>query len=64
MHKLVSMSPAGPIGTIFKIKRGRTIRRILLRKTRQHIYYAFDDENAMIVVQMVWGAQRGRPPRV
>jgi hypothetical protein len=41
-------------------KRGRVIRRILLPKTRRHLYYCVDDDGVLVLP--VWGAVRGRAP--
>jgi plasmid stabilization system protein ParE len=36
------------------------IRRVLLRSTRNHVYYRVDDAGVLILA--VWGAVRGRTP--
>ena len=38
------------------------VRRLLLQKTRFHLYYTYDTEADEVVVVAVWSAQRGRPP--
>lgn len=37
------------------------VRRVLMRKTHNHVYYAVEGNE--IVVLTVWGALRGRGPR-
>lgn len=39
-----------------------TVRRLLLPKTKNHIYYAIEAEQ--IVILSVWGAPRGRGPKL
>lgn len=39
------------------------IRRVLLRRSEQHVYYAVE-KNGVIVVYTVWGARRGRGPKL
>lgn len=39
-----------------------TLRRLLLRATRYHVYYVFDGQ--MAAVLSVWSAIRGRGPRL
>jgi plasmid stabilization system protein ParE len=56
---------ADPIlGTVYRTVRGLIIRRILLPKTAQHFYYSVDEEAGEILVHMIWGARRGRGPKL
>ena len=50
------------LGIDYQIVSGELIRRTLLPKTAQHVYYAVDDRVGVIVIYTVWGARRGRPP--
>lgn len=43
---------------------GQQVWRILMPKTEQHVYYTVDEELDEIVVETVWGARRGRGPRL
>jgi plasmid stabilization system protein ParE len=43
---------------------GRSVWRILLPKTEQHVYYTLDDARDEVVIETVWGARRGRGPRL
>ena len=45
-------------------RRGVVIRRWLMGRTQQHVYYVADVENAVITVLRVWGARRGRGPKL
>lgn len=38
------------------------IRRLLLRRSRYHVYYQHDDAADQVHVLAVWGAERGRGP--
>jgi plasmid stabilization system protein ParE len=38
------------------------VRRVLLPKTRNHLYYTVEAD--AVVVLLVWGARRGRGPRL
>ncbi len=49
-------------GPVYVEKRGRTIRKWLMPKTRCHIYYRFDSEENLLLIYSVWGARRGRGP--
>ena len=52
------------LGTVHGTVRGMEIRRILLPKTDQHFYFSVDKKAGVILVHMVWGARRGRPPKL
>ena len=58
-EKLLAM-PA--LGVPYRTVRGRVVRRILMPKTQQHLYYSLDEDT--IAVHMVWGARRGREPKL
>jgi plasmid stabilization system protein ParE len=45
-------------------RRGMVIRRWLLRRTEQHVYFVADVENDLITVLRVWGARRSRGPKL
>ena len=47
------------LGVVHDIIGGETFRRILLPKTKQHLFYVVDEANAMLVVHTIWGARRG-----
>ena len=40
------------------------LRALLLERTQHHLYYDHDAAAAKVVVRAVWGAVRGRPPRL
>jgi plasmid stabilization system protein ParE len=40
------------------------IRRVLMRKTEHHVYFRVDETRATVHVLAVWGAPRGRGPRL
>jgi plasmid stabilization system protein ParE len=52
------------VGLVYETIRGRTVRRVLLPKSEQHVYYSVDDEGQTVTVLNVWGARRGRAPRL
>lgn len=54
-YEILSVMPS--LGTPY-----RGLRRILLRKTRHHVYYALDEERRSVVVRGIWHAVRRRVP--
>ncbi len=43
---------------------GETIWRVLLPRTEQHVYYSVNDTADEVVIETIWGARRGRGPRI
>jgi plasmid stabilization system protein ParE len=52
------------LGVVYQMRGGEIVRRTLLKKTAQHVYYSVDDANGVIVIYSVWGARRGRGPKL
>jgi len=44
-------------------RRGRTIRRCLMPKTRSHLYFEIDEQAGVAWVVAAAGGQRRRPPK-
>jgi plasmid stabilization system protein ParE len=57
---LISTSPK--IGSVYEVVDEEFVRKIFLPRTRHHLYYKHDAEE--IVVLAVWGAPRGRGPKL
>lgn len=62
LGRLMSMSARGPVGTIYKVVRHATVRRFLLPRTKQHVYYSIDEDTETVIVRTVWGPQRRSGP--
>jgi len=45
-------------------RRGVVVRRWQLRRSLQHVYFVADMEHDTIIVLRVWGARRGRGPKL
>jgi hypothetical protein len=43
---------------------GKQVRRLLLLRTQQWVYYVVRTEQQLVVVQTVWGARRGQYPKI
>ena len=48
----------------YRDRRGIVVRRWRLEETEQHVYYTADVVNGLIIVLRIWGARRGRGPRL
>ena len=44
--------------------RNPELRRILMPKTHNHVYFYVDEPRAAVVIVTVWGAARGRGPKL
>jgi plasmid stabilization system protein ParE len=40
------------------------LRRMLMQRTRYHVYYSFHSDRDLLFVHAVWHASRGRGPRL
>jgi hypothetical protein len=52
------------MGPPYVERQGVVVRRVLLPKTRNHIYYEIDRENGVVMILAVWGAPKGRAPKL
>ena len=59
---LLLLADAPDIGPRFLRSRRRGVRRLLLRRSRFHVYYLHDRRRAIVLVVAVWGATRGHGP--
>jgi plasmid stabilization system protein ParE len=52
------------VGQAYRMTRGKLIQRVLMKKTRCHVYYFHDRGNDVVEVHTVWGAHKERGPRL
>ncbi len=52
------------IGVVFDTKGADVVYRLLLRRTEQHLYYSLDEQDGVIMLLTIWGARRGRGPKL
>lgn len=53
----------GPKHEIYGHFDGQPVRRLLLEKTRGHVYYVVAERENLVRIVAVWGASRGTDPR-
>jgi len=51
-------------GAPWPTARNPAIRRVLMPRTHSHVYFYLDERTGVVVVLAVWGAARGRGPRL
>ena len=61
-RELILATPT--IGVMYTTRTGKTARRVLLPKTRNHVYFEVDEDRNVVIVLAVWGAPRRRGPRL
>jgi plasmid stabilization system protein ParE len=60
---VMNLATQPDLGRPYETVRGTEVRRLLLPKTEQHVYYGVDDATETVIVYTVWGARRGRRPK-
>ena len=51
-------------GASWPTARNPAIRRVLMTRTRSHVYFYLEERSGVVMVLAVWGAARGRGPRL
>ena len=59
---LERLSTNPELGQTYRLARGKLIQRVLMKKTRCHVYYFHDREQDLVEIHTVWGARREREP--
>ena len=44
--------------------KGRVMWRLLLERTENHLYYTYDPDKELVRIWCIWGARRGREPKL
>ena len=58
------LADAPAVGRPYRRRGIPTLRRLLLRESRYHLYYVHDTRSDRVVVLAIWSAVRGRGPRL
>jgi plasmid stabilization system protein ParE len=58
------LSTAPETGQRYGYRQDRLIRRWLLERSALHVYFSIDNEAETVVIHSVWGARRGRGPKL
>lgn len=61
-RRLLANTPE--MGSPYAEREGVLVRRVLLRKTRNHVYYEIDRANGVVMIIAVWGAPKGEGPKL
>ena len=61
---LGQISSMPEVGQRYRRTRGKVIQRVLMKKTRCHVYYFHDQEQGVVEIHSVWGARKERGPKL
>ncbi|MFL5264425.1 MAG: type II toxin-antitoxin system RelE/ParE family toxin [Anaeromyxobacteraceae bacterium] len=61
-RELMAATPG--VGVTYTDANAKTARRVLLPKTRNHVYFEVDEQRGLVIVLAVWGAPRRRGPQL
>jgi hypothetical protein len=59
-----SLAATPKLGVVYHRPASDLIYRVLLPKTEQHLYYSIDEQADVVLVLTIWGARRGRGPKL
>lgn len=51
-------------GEVYGERDGAVVRRILMPKTDTHVYYEIDEAKSVVMIFTLWGARKGRGPKL
>jgi hypothetical protein len=58
------LGTVGHPGTPHGTSRRPHLRRLLLEKSKCHVYFVVDEKRELLTIVDVWNGQRGRPPKL
>lgn len=64
LEAIEQLETSGGVGSSFPTPRHPRLKRVLLRKTRCHLYFEIDDARQTIQILHIWDGRRGRPPKL
>ena len=59
-RRMLSNTPE--LGSIYIKRQGGVVRRVLLPKTRNHVYYTVNRDDDVVMIVAVWGAPKAHGP--
>lgn len=62
VKELILKSPG--IGTVYATLDGEPVRRLLMKKTDNHLYYSVDHHRDCVIVHSVWGGPKEHGPKL
>jgi plasmid stabilization system protein ParE len=61
---LRQIGEAPEIGPPYVERQGTVVRRVLLPRTKNHVYYEIDGDEGVVMILAVWGAPKKRGPKL
>ena len=65
MNAVVSKLETAPaVGPVYESAAPLVVRRLLMPRSRYHVYYSIEASGARVLIHAVWHASRGQAPRL
>jgi plasmid stabilization system protein ParE len=64
LARLTELASIPQIGSPWPTERRPHLKRLLLEKTQYHVYFEVNERKREIRILAVWGARRGRTPKM
>ena len=58
------LESAPEMGSPYLVRHAGMVRRVLLPKTKNHVYYIVERSEPVVMIVAVWGAPKGRGPNL
>jgi plasmid stabilization system protein ParE len=52
------------LGTRYPMAKRPHVKRLLLKKSKYHLYYSLERDEAVLIIHSVWSARRKRGPKL
>jgi plasmid stabilization system protein ParE len=52
------------VGAVYETVSGKAARRVLMPRTKNHVYFEVDEAHERVIVHAVWGTPRGQGPKL
>ena len=62
--KLMELAEIPQLGSLWPTDKRPHLKRLLLEKTQYHVYFEVNERKEEIRILTVWGARRGRTPKL
>ena len=59
---LITGAPAA--GATYSTRSGKPYRRVFMPRTKNHVYFEVDEARDLVIVHAIWGAPKGRGPKL
>jgi len=58
------ITSASAAGATYSTRSGKPYRRVFMPRTKNHVYFEVDEARDLVIVHAIWGAPKGRGPKL